>query len=149
MTADAPPRIRPGWVWAIFLLYLFGFVSFLALQAMRAVPWLPVNAALEGSLGRLTPFDWGMAWIGNFLSMTAATLLFFLRRTAVWAFLVSILVGGVNTVRVLVTRGMAEPLTTMGGFGIVMLCLSLVTSLLISVAILAYVVSLYRRGVLS
>lgn len=149
MTADAPPRIRPGLVWAIFLMQLFGFVTFASLQGLRALPWLPVNAALEGQFGRLTPLDWGLQWAVAALGMVAATLLFLLRRSALWFYLASTLAGGANMTRLLVLKGWAEPLTKLGDLGVFLLIATLVLSLLISVAILAYIVSLYRRGVLS
>jgi len=149
VTADAPPRIRPGLVWAIFLMQVFGFVTFAAIQALRAVPWLPVNAAFEGQFGRLTPLDWVVQWIVAILGILAGTLLFLLRRSALWVYLVSTIAGAANGVRLMVTRGWAEPLTELGTIGQITLVVALALSLLVSVAVLAYVVALYRRGVLS
>lgn len=149
MTADAPPRIRPGLVWAIFLMHLFGFATFAGLQALRALPWLPVNVALEGQFGRMAPLDWWVQWAVALLGLSAAILLFLLRRAALWLFLAHTIAGGANTMRLLVMRSWFEPLTQLGTIGVVSLIAILVLSLLISVAVLAYVVSLYRRGVLS
>lgn len=127
---------------------LFGFITFASVQALRSVPWLPVNAALEAQFGRLTPLDWGVQWAVAALGLVAGTLLFLLRRAAFWLYLAHTIAGGVNLVRLTVTRGWFEPLTRMGGPGVVILVFTLLLSLLTSVAILAYIVTLYRRGVL-
>lgn len=145
MTADAPPRIRPGLVWAIFLLHLFGFVSFSGLLLLRAVPWLPVNVALTDRLGMITPLDWCVAWGASLLGMAGATLLFFLRPSALWVFVASTLAWVVVAVRLVTLRQAPESLTPIGGLGMLTLCMTLMTS----VAIIVYILALDRRGVLA
>jgi hypothetical protein len=104
--------------------------------------------ATQQYLSRLTPLDWAIAAGVSVMQVVAATMLWFLRRQALWWFIASFFLGAANLARQVVTRGFMDQMGLGGPVGLVVGCLVLVGSALFSAAILAYVVSLYRRGAL-
>jgi len=67
----------------------------------------------------------------------------------VWWFLAAFVLGSANFVWHLVIKGLAGVFTSLGAMGVVIMIFGLAFGLLLSAAILAYVWTLYRRGVLA
>lgn len=104
--------------------------------------------ATQQYMARLTPLDWAITSGVAVMQSVAATLLWFLRRQAIWWFMASYFLGAANLARQVVTRGFMDQMAIGGLVGFVTGCFILVGSAFFSALILAYVVSLYRRGAL-
>ena len=148
MTEDAPPRIRPGLATAIALVTWLGLAYALLSHALIRFGVIQMPLATQQYLARLTPFDWAITAAVTVMQMVAATLLWFMRRQALWWLFASYFLGSANFARQVVTRGFMDQIGIGGPLGVILGCMVLTGSTLISAAILAYVVTLYRRGAL-
>lgn len=148
MTENAPPRIRPGWVTAIALLTWLSIAWTVLAGALFAFRLLPATVATRQYFAGFTRFDWTILSALSAMHLMAVTLLWLLRRTALWWFMATSFLGAANSARLLVMRGLTGYYASLGTFGIVVGFLSLAANLVVSAAILAYIVSLYRRGAL-
>lgn len=146
---NAPPRIRPGWVTAIALVTWLSIGLSLLFDALQALGAFPSTVAMQRHFAGLTLGDWIVITLLYSMYLTAVTLLWFLRRAALWWFMASTFLGALNSGRHLVTRGLVNHDAALGAPGAVAsLVMSYALVLAGSAAILAYVVTLYRRGAL-
>jgi len=149
VTENAPPRIRPGLVTAIALVTWLSIGLSLLFDALLALGLFPATVATQRYFAGFTRWDWIIFSLLYLMHLTAVTLLWFLRREALWWFMASTILGSLNSGRFLVTHGLVNLYATLGPIGaVISFVMSNVLSLVLSAAILAYVVSLYRRGVL-
>jgi len=145
---NAPPRIRPGWVTAIVLLTWLALGYALLSQSLIRAGLIEMPLATQQYLARLTPADWAITAAVSLMQVVAMTLLWLMRRQALWWLVASYFIGSANFARQVVTRGFMDQIGIGGPVGMILGCLVLAMSTLISAAILAYVASLYRRGAL-
>ena len=146
---NAPPRIRPGWVKAIVLATWLSFAWSLFAGWLLASGLLPATLATRQYFAGFTRGDWTIVLLLSVVHLTAVTLLWFLRRAALWWLVSSTFLGALDSGRHLVTHGPVNLYATLGPMGsVVSFVMSYVLSLVVSAAILAYVVTLYRRGAL-
>jgi len=149
VTENAPPRIRPGLVTAIALVTWLSFVMSLLVNVLMAMRLFPATLAAQQYFAGFTRWDWIVLSLVSALHVTAVTLLWFLRRAALWWFMASTYLGVINSGRLLVTHGLVNLYAALGPLGaVITFVMSYALSLVVSAAILAYVVSLYRRGAL-
>ena len=149
MTENAPPRIRPGLVTAIALVTWLSLGLSLFLNALLALGLFPTTVATQQYFAGFTRWDWIILSLLSLIHLTAVTLLWLLRRVALWWFMVSTFLGTLNSGRFLVTHGLLNLYATLGPLGAVLsFVLSYALGLAVSAAVLAYVVTLYRRGAL-
>ena len=149
MTENAPPRIRPGWVTAIVLTTWLSFAWSLFAGWLVASGRFPTTIATQQYFAGFTRWDWFVLTLLSLMHLMAATLLWFLRRAALWWFMASTFLGVLNSGRFLVTHGLVNLYSTLGAIGsVISFVMSYVLGLFVSAAILAYVVTLYRRGAL-
>jgi hypothetical protein len=146
---NAPPRIRPGLVTAIALVTWLSFAWTLFTGALLGSGILPNTVAAQQYFMAFTRWDWAILSLLSAIHLAAVTLLWFMRRDALWWFMASTFLGGINSGRFLVTHGLVNLYATLGPMGsVVSFVMSYVLSLVVSAAILAYIVTLYRRGAL-
>ena len=149
MIENAPPRIRPGLVTAIVLVTWLSLVLSLLVNTLMVFGLFPLTVAAQQYFAGFTRWDWTIVSLLSVMHLTAVTLLWFLRREALWWFMASTFLGAINSSRLLVTHGLFNLYANLGALGaVISFVMSYALSLIVSAAILAYVVSLYRRGVL-
>lgn len=149
MTENAPPRIRPGWVKAIVLATWLSFAWSFFAGWLLASGRFPTTIATRQYFAGFTRGDWFVLTLLSLMHLMAVTLLWFLRRAALWWFMASTFLGALNSGRSLVMHGLVNLYSTLGAMGsVVSFVMGYVLSLVVSAAILAYIVTLYRRGAL-
>ena len=148
MTDDTAPRGRPGWVWIIFILYLFSFVWGTILKVRILVGAYPMAPSVQQYFKGFTWVDWLLQFVLPTVQLGAATLLWLLRRRAAEAFLVVSVLSAANTARHIVTRGLLEFGIQHGTVGVVVTIFSLSLNFLFSSAVCAYAYTLRARRVL-
>jgi hypothetical protein len=137
--AMAVPK-RPVAVWVIFLLYVFSFSWTLLGFVLIHTGEVPLNEAQQTYFAHLTLFDHITTAILLATNAAAAIFLFRLRRTAVPMFAAAFLLNLGLTIRAVFGSNWIEAIGTHGLAGYLGLCIVL--------AILLYVISLQRRGIL-
>lgn len=149
MTETAPPRIRPGLVTAFALVTWFSSPVAILINVLVAFNLFPTTIAAQQYFAGFTSWDWIIvAWL-SVMHLTAVTLLWFLRRAALWWLMASTFLGSINSGRLLVTHGLLNLYANLGAPGaVISFVMSYALTLVVSAAILAYVVSLYQRGAL-
>jgi hypothetical protein len=145
----APPRIRPTWVWVIALLTWYGSLYGAVTELRMMLGFVPVPVSLQQYVAGLTPLDHVIALALGAMWCVGATLLWMLRRQSLWWFLVTFFLGGIDFARHAATRGIIGAFASLGAIGAVLAGFVFVAKPVIAAAILAYVVSLYRRGALA
>jgi hypothetical protein len=146
---NAPPRIRPGLVTAIALVTWFSVVLGIVVNVLIVFRLIPVTSATQQQLAGLTRLDWIILFALGAVHLTAVTLLWYLRRAALWWFMASTFLNTLNSGRMLVTQVLVNMYGILGTLATVIIVLmGYALSLVVSAAILAYIVSLYRRGAL-
>ena len=79
-------RKRPGWVWAICVMYATGFVGIALSLYMIWSGAIPMNPQIKQALENLSTFDYVVTIVQPLLSLSAAVALFLLRRQATYLF---------------------------------------------------------------
>jgi hypothetical protein len=149
VTENAPPRIRPGLVTAIVLVTWCSVVLGLLINVPMALGLFPATITVQQQLAGFTRLDWTILFLLSAVHLTAATLLWLLRRAALWWFMASTFLSTLNSGRMLATQAIFNLYGILGALATVIIVLtSYLVSLIVSAAILAYVVTLYRRGAL-
>jgi hypothetical protein len=148
-TVKAPPRIRPGWVWGIVILYIVSTASAIFTQVLRVLNVLPTTPVTDEYYSKLTTVDWVLTVVIGAIQLIAAVLLWLLRRQALWLFAAAFFLGTGNFIWQILGKGLGQIFASFGVIGVVSMIFGLALGLILSAAILAYVWSLCRNGVLT
>lgn len=148
MNVTPPPRIRPGWVWGIFIFYLVSITWSVLAQVLAHLGLVPVSAAQQEYMGSLRTVDYVTGFAIAAVQMVGATLLWLLRRQAFPVFMVGFVLGAASMAQHLTQPRFLNVFTSLGIAGMVGAGLAFAGGLVISAAILAYTWNLRRRGVL-
>jgi hypothetical protein len=131
---------RPVAVWLIFLFYVFSFCWTLLGFVLIHTGVVPLNEAQQTYFARLTIFDHATTVILIATNVTAAILLFRLRKTAVPLFAAAVALNLGLTIRAVFGSNWVEAIGHRGLAGYLGWCIIL--------AVLLYTVSLRSRGIL-
>jgi len=145
---SVPPRIRPGWVWGIFLFYLV--TAGWAILA-RVLIWVDLYQAPEEQLAILRNQSIGSVFFGFALaglSLTAATMLWLLRRLAFTLFVAATALTICSTVWQMFSGGPLDQLMSQSTLILIVMLFSLLGGWAISLAICMYAWKLRQQGVL-
>ena len=148
MAITAPPLVRPGWVWGIFIFYLITFASALMTQVVMRTGFLPVRPEQQAVMQAMSAADYVVALVIGTLQMVGATLLWRLRRQALPVLMLGLTLSTANSVRVFMKPDIISIFSPLGLAGVFVIGFTVVFGLVISAAILAYTWRLYRGGVL-
>ena len=147
--ASEPPRMRPGWVWAIFLYYVVTSAWGLVAYVLIRLNLYPVPTEQQAMLRSLPTSEALVGFLITALSLFAATMLWLLRREAVNLFIAVFILTVCHTVFNVIAGG---PLATLLGQGTLMRVMagfSFVVAWGILLAICVYAWKLRERGLLA
>jgi hypothetical protein len=149
MATTPPPRVRPGWVTGLCVLYLIatGWSVIAQLQIILG-KYPKVTPEQVEYLRSLTWVDHLIAGVLIAVQLVAVGLLWLLRRQALEVFLVAFLLSGANLARHVATRNVLDQFVSLGVIGVAVGIISTALGLLIPAGICAYVWTLRRDGVL-
>jgi hypothetical protein len=136
---DDPRTKRPFGVWVILLLYIVAAVSALLGFALLFTGKVELNPAEKAYFANLSIFDHASTVVLGAINMTAAILLFRLRKAAVLFFCIGFVLNLVLTVRAVFGSNWTE---AMGG------SVNPFWALLAAFAIVLYAMRLAHRGIL-
>lgn len=133
--------IRPGWVWAISIFYIFSFLwtslsFYLVLSGV-----ITLYDALKQYFENLRAIDLGISVISSILGFSAVVTLFMLRKITIKIWLTVIIFGLVSFVYSIVATNWLAAISGAGRFGILI-------SYVIPIAIYFYTKRLDARGFL-
>jgi hypothetical protein len=132
---------RPGWVWAIFILYAFSLTSTIISIYLLYSNALPLEGEQKLYFDNLGLVGWSMTAIGALLNFSAALTLFMLRKITVKIWLAALGFSVVATLYRLQDSHSLQMMKTLAIIGVVM-------SICVKIAIYLYARRLARRGVL-
>lgn len=133
--------VRPGWVWAIFILYVLSAISTVASFGLIMSGSLDLPEDQRQYLANLSATDYAISFLIASINLTAAILLFRLRKASFHFFMASLLLNVLVTIWHATTNGFYP---AAGGAGIV----GILASYAFRVAICFYVWRLVRNGTL-
>lgn len=133
---------RPRLVWAILVWYAFGAVVVLLGFASIYSGSLPMTREQKVYFGNLTVFDHVTTALLGGINITAAILLFRLRRSAVQWFAVGLALSVALTIRAVLTSNWIQAVQQRGVSGYLL-------GLGLGFAVLAYAIGLRKKGVLA
>ena len=133
---------RPDWVWLICIFTCFSacwtMLSFYLIFSDR----IPLNPAQMSYFASLTPLDLALEMLQAVITVVAAAFLFLLRRQCVPLFGVGIILGILQTVGHVLTKGFLAALPEGAGIGWLI-------GIAIQLAVILYSRRLAQRGVLT
>jgi hypothetical protein len=132
---------RPGWVWAIFILYLFSAISTVASYGLIMAGAIDLPEPQKQYLASLTASDYVLSFLTAGINLVAAIHLFRLRKISFHFFMAALLLGAVVMAWQVITN---DWVSAAGGRSVA----GVIFSYGLKIAICVYVWRLANTGVL-
>lgn len=117
MQDSSQARKRPGWVWAIFILYFLSAAYTLLAFFLIYSGAIPLQPEQRAYFSQLTLFDHGISALIGTLNLAGAVTLFLLRRMAFNLFTTAFALGILTTVWHIVEKGWVAAIGSAGLVG--------------------------------
>jgi len=143
-----PPRIRPGWVWGIFIFYVVTSTWGLLSRLLIYVGVYPVPEQQQAIIRNQSTGSILFGLVLMALNLTAAVWLWLMRKRAFDLFVATFALSVASVIWQLIGGGPLASLMTQGTLMVVITIFSLVVGWAISLAICLYAWNLRQQGVL-
>ncbi len=109
---------RPGWVWVILISYVFSVIMTLVSIGLLLAGKIPIPIESKQYLDHLTIADYGASLLTMCLNLTAAVLLFRLRRISLHFFMIALSISVIYTIWRAITTGWLDLAGGSGATGV-------------------------------